>query len=120
MSRCPPSSLVRIRSRRVAELSVNALARFRVDRALELQPFEDDITKEMSRRSAVTRRWLRPDASREAVVDDLKADWGWVFGYIDALDHLKGFEIIARRLLLASQETEEVWVSTYDLSVIST
>jgi hypothetical protein len=114
-------SSIWIASDRLKKLANAAIVRCEMARDNELEPFEDKIAKEMARRSAVTRRWFRPDPDREAVIRDLcRKDYVWSLEYMFAKESNKGRQATAERLLLATEESFSVSVSVDDLWVIST
>jgi len=117
MSECPSTSLVKIPSKRVAELCEATIARCQAAHARDLAPFEAKITAEVESRKSSRRRWFRQSSEREAVIRDLCSDWSWSLNYMFAKEPYKAEEK-ARRLLAASKEADEVWVSTSDLMAV--
>lgn len=114
MTDCPSSSLVKMPSKRVAELCEATIARCVAATAADVAPFQAVIAAEIERRQASKRRWFRKSAERDAVIRDLSFDWGWSLNYARALEPYNA-EGKARRLLAASKEADHVWVSVADL-----
>lgn len=119
MSDCPSASLVKMTSQRVSELAHACIAFAKSERLAATEPFEAKIEREIARRLSVKRKWFRPDASYGSVYRDLASDWVWAVRYHDAVALHQRAEEIARTLLLATKESDEIWVSVGDLNTIS-
>lgn len=104
-------------SKRVAELAQATIARCIIAREAACAPFERDIAARMESRSASWWRRFGLKADRESVVDSF--DFVWHLGFSYASMTCRDAERAAKRLLLASAEAEEVWVSTADLWAVS-